>query len=268
MSFPKVGAHAVVTGAGSGLGRALVRELVRRGAQVLAADLDFDAARETATLAGGQVHAFACDVAQLEQVEALGREADQLLGRVDLVINNAGVAVGGRIGEVPPADWQWIVGVNLWGVVHGCHVFVPRLRKQGAGHVLNVASAAGLISAPMMGPYNATKAAVVALTETLSVELHGSGVHATVLCPTFFQTNIAKSARTTNDDLDAIPLVEKMMRAARLQADDVARLALDGVQADERYVLPHWDGRWAWRLKRLIPDGFLRLLPKALERLR
>src|SRR6185312_10510780 len=112
-----------------------------------------------------------------------------------LVINNAGVAVGGRVGEVALDDWRWIMGVNLWGVIHGCHVFATQLRAQGSGHILNVASAAGLLAPPGMAPYNVTKAAVVALSETLRGELRDAGVGVTVLCPTFFRTNIAASSR-------------------------------------------------------------------------
>ena len=126
--------RAVVTGAGSGLGRAFCLELARRGAQVIASDVNLTEARATAEQMGqmgATAHAVQCDVSKLDQVEALAVEAEKRLGGVDLMINNAGVAVSGNIGDVPPADWQWIVGVNLWGVVHGCHVFVPRFRKQG-----------------------------------------------------------------------------------------------------------------------------------------
>ena len=154
--------RAVVTGAGSGLGRAFCLELARaRHARIVCADIDEAAARRTAAEVGGT--AVRCDVARVEEVEALADAAERALGGVDLVINNAGVAVGGRIGEVGLDDWRWIMGVNLWGVIYGCHVFAPRLRAQGRGHILNVASAAGLLAPPGMGPYNVTKAAVVAL---------------------------------------------------------------------------------------------------------
>ena len=166
-----------------------------------------------------------CDVARVEEVEALAAAAERALGGVDLVINNAGVAVGGLVGEVPLDDWRWIMGVNLWGVIYGCHVFVPRLRKQGRGHILNVASAAGLLAPPGMAPYNVTKAAVVALSETLRAELRDAGVGVTVLCPTFFRTNIAQSSRAIDGKQRA--LVEKLMARSKIQADDVARLALD-----------------------------------------
>jgi NAD(P)-dependent dehydrogenase (short-subunit alcohol dehydrogenase family) len=247
-----------VTGAGSGLGAALCAQLVARGARVVAADIDLEAARATAQRLGPAVHPAKCDVSQLADVEALADETERVLGGLDLLVNNAGVAVVGAIGEVPIADWRWIVDVNLWGVIHGCHVFVPWLREQKGGHVLNVASAAGLLSPPQMAPYNVTKAAVVALSETLYADLAGDGVGVTVLCPTFFPTNLTSSPRTSVD--------AKLRRAAsRLvakggwTADEVAKAALDGVAARALYVAPQADGRWAWRLKRLAPTGFQKM---------
>lgn len=254
--------RAVVTGAGSGLGRAFCKELARRGARIVASDVDLAAAEATVAMLGGaEAHAVRCDVADVAQVEALAAEAERLLGGVDLVVNNAGVAVGGLVGEVPIESWKWILGVNLWGVIHGCHVFAPRLRRQKSGHILNVASAAGLLSAPNMGPYNVTKAGVVALSETLRAELDRDGVGVSVLCPTFFRTNIAKSSRAHGSEQD-LQMVEKLMSRAKIQADDVARLALDGVRRNDLYIVPHRDGRWLWRVKRLAPEGFYTLTPK------
>jgi NAD(P)-dependent dehydrogenase (short-subunit alcohol dehydrogenase family) len=265
MPFPTTGARAVVTGAGSGLGRALVKELVGRQARVIATDVDENGVRETARLAGGDVHVMRCDVSDLKQVTALGEEADQRWGGVDLVINNAGVAVGGAVGTVPIEDWRWIVGVNLWGPIHGCHVFAPRLRKNGTGHIINVASAAGLIAAPNLGPYNVTKSGVVALSETLHGELAAAGVGVTVLCPTFFPTNIHKSARASTLSTE-LQFVQKLMDKSKVSADDVARIVLDAAQSGELYVIPQADGRWLWRLKRAAPQKFVEMTPKAMAR--
>jgi NAD(P)-dependent dehydrogenase (short-subunit alcohol dehydrogenase family) len=257
--------RAVVTGAGSGLGRALCIELGRRGARVLASDIDIDGARETVTqLGGAEAHALACDVAKLGDVEALADECERRFGGVDLIINNAGVAVGGRVGEVDLADWRWIVDVNLWGVVHGCHVFVPRLRRQRSGHILNVASAAGLFSPPRLGPYNMTKAAVIALSETLRAELAGDGIGVSVLCPTFFPTNIATAARGSDPRIRGT--IERLMAQGKLDATDIARLALDAVEQNVLYVQPHRDARWLWRLKRASPEQFQTLVAKVLRR--
>jgi NAD(P)-dependent dehydrogenase (short-subunit alcohol dehydrogenase family) len=263
MALP-ANARAVVTGAGSGLGRALCQELARRGARVLASDIDVEGAVGTvAALGSGAAHAVRCDVTKLSEVEQLAIEAERVLGGVDLIINNAGVAVAGPVGEVPIESWRWIVDVNLWGVIYGCHVFVPRLRRQRSGHVLNVASAAGLISSPDLGPYNATKAAVVALSESLYSELLAEGVGVSVLCPTFFQTNIADAGRVYAET-EILDMARELMASAKLQADGVARAALDGVARGQLHIVPHADGRWMWRLKRLSPSGFQRLTPKLL----
>ena len=256
--------RAVVTGAGGGLGRALCVELARRGGRIVASDVDAAAAQATlAHLGDAEAYVVPCDVAQLPQVEHLADEAERRLGGIDLLVNNAGVAAGGRVGEVPITDWEWIVGVNLWGSVYGCHVFVPRLRRQGHGHVLNVASAAGLLAAPMMAPYNVTKSGVVALSETLHAELAGEGIGVSVLCPTFFQTSIAASSRLSGDPA-MLAMVTGMMQQARVQADQVARIAIDGVARGDLYILPHRDGRWLWRIKRLHPGFFHRVAPRIL----
>lgn len=256
--------RVVVTGAGSGLGRAFCVELARRGARLLASDIDIEAANETVRLLGASTaHAVRCDVTQLEEVEQLAEHAQRLFGGVDLVINNAGGAVSGPIGVVPMEDWEWILRINLWGVIHGCHVFVPRLRRQRSGHVLNVASAAGLLASPFLGPYNVTKAAVVALSESLYGECDGDGVGVSVLCPTFFQTNIANAARMSTETA-MTDMVQRLMTRSPVQADGVARLAIDGVARGDLHIVPHRDGRWLWRIKRIFPSRFHRAAPKLL----
>ncbi len=262
------GARAVVTGAGSGLGRALCLELARRGARVLATDIDLASAEQTvrdmAPAAAGPGHfARACDVAQRAEVLAMATAADERFGGVDLIVNNAGVAVAGEPGTLSEADWTWIVGVNLWGVVHGCEVFAPKLRAQGRGWVLNVASMAGLVGGPKLGPYCTTKFAVVGLSECLHADLSAHGVGVSVLCPSFFQTNIAASARSA--DPRTRRLIEKLMARSPLDADDVARIALDGLVRGELHILPHPEGQWFWRLKRALPKQFTELVPKVVR---
>jgi NAD(P)-dependent dehydrogenase (short-subunit alcohol dehydrogenase family) len=252
------GARAVITGAGSGLGRALCLELARRQARVVVSDKNVPAAEETAhqvEQAGGKALVLACDVTQPEQVEALAEQAFSQFGGVDLLVNNAGVACAGAVGELPLAEWKRVLDVNLWGVIHGCHAFVPRLRQQGSGHILNIASAAGLISVGYMAPYNVSKAGVVSLSETLYVELKAAGIGVTVACPTFFRTNIASSAQYSDPKLGKAG--SRLVDEARHGPETVARDCLKAVARRARYALPIADGRWAWRLKRLSPDAFL-----------
>lgn len=263
--------RAVVTGGAGGLGRAICLALARRSASILVADRDLAGAEETARLAaaaGGKAHAVHCDVAKAGEVVNLLVLADEKLGGVDLLVNNAGVAVGGPVGDVPLADWEWIMGINLWGVIYGCHTFAPRFKAQRSGHILNVASAAGLLSAPEMGPYNVTKAGVVALSETLSAELREHGPGVTVLCPTFFQTNILASSRRSKAAADVEGVVAQRMAQSRLQADGVAEAALKGCDKNALYVVPMADGKWAWRMKRLAPERYHSIMPRVIASLK
>jgi NAD(P)-dependent dehydrogenase (short-subunit alcohol dehydrogenase family) len=250
--------RAVVTGAGSGLGRAFAVELASRGALVIASDLDAGRAEQTASeivATGGRAFAYACDVTDLASVQRLADEAEERLGGVDLLINNAGVAVGGPMEDISMEDWRWVVDVNLWGVIHGCHVFYPRMKRQGSGTILNVASAAGLLAPPELGPYNVTKAGVVALSETLHAEGKRHGVQVTVLCPTFFKTRIMEASRGPIDH-SSKQLVSKLMERSPLQAADVARHALAACDHGRLYAVPMMDGKLFWVLKRLLPGSF------------
>ncbi|NMO17635.1 SDR family NAD(P)-dependent oxidoreductase [Pyxidicoccus fallax] len=251
--------RAVITGAGSGLGRALCEELARRQGRLVVSDIDAASAEETArrvTAAGGEARVHLCDVARPEQVETLATAAESAFGGVDLLVNNAGVLSAGRVGELPLEDWKHVLDVNLWGVIHGCHVFAPRFRRQGFGHILNIASAAGLMYVPDLAPYNASKAAVIALSETLSAELRPAGVGVTVACPTFFRTNIATMGRYADDTLRT--LGTRMVDTARIGPDAVARKLLKAVDRGALYELPMADARWGWRFRRLSPGLFHR----------
>jgi NAD(P)-dependent dehydrogenase (short-subunit alcohol dehydrogenase family) len=254
--------RAVVTGAGSGLGRAFCIEITKRNGRVIASDIDEKAAQATAQLLQGAAVPARCDVTKLEDVEALALLAEKELGGVDLVVNNAGVAVGGKVGEVSIEDWRWQISINLWGVIHGCHVFVPRLRKQNYGHIINIASAAGFAGMPLMAPYCVTKSGVMALSEALFSELGSTKIGVTVVCPTFFQTNIHKNARGPGIE-QVRSLTEKLMAASKVTAEDVARHALKTAAAGDLYAVPMTDARWLWRVKRLMPQRFLGMARKA-----
>lgn len=248
--------RAAVTGAASGFGRAISLRLAERGGRLVLSDVDEEGLAETVELctrAGGEALSLRCDVRDPEQVEAQAARVDEAFGGVDILVNNAGVAVAGAVGDVSLEDWRWQIDINLWGVVHGCHAFVPRMKKQGQGWVLNVASAAGLLSAPMMGPYNVTKAGVVALSETLYGELAGTGVHVTALCPTFFRTRIHENARA-NEALRA--QTAKLITSSKWTAEAVADVALRGLERGDLYVVPQADGKVMWRAKRLLGQGF------------
>lgn len=249
---------AVVTGAGSGLGRALALDLAARGARVLVSDIDPDGLAETVGLLearGAEVHSTPCDVAQWEDVQALARTAEETVGPVDVLCNNAGVAVGGTFEDVSLEDFRWCVEIDLWGVIYGCKAFLPGMRERGRGWVLNVASAAGLLSAPEMAAYNVSKTGVVSLTETLYAEYAGTGVKVAALCPTFFPTKILDSMRGPIDGR-AQRTARKLMDRSALSAADIARVGLDGLEKGELHIVPMRDGKLMWLFKRLRPQAF------------
>jgi short-subunit dehydrogenase len=265
-------AKAVVTGAGSGIGRAFAIELARRGGEVICADVDRDRALETAHLINathpGKAHAYFCDVSVREDVESLAIHAELLFnGPVSLVINNAGVGIGGTpVGAVGLDNWEWALGINLWGVVYGCELFTPQLRRNGRGGIINVASAAGFAAAPTMGPYNVSKAAVMSLSETMAAELQGSGVQVSVLCPTFVKTNVARDGRIT---AQSAQLAGTLMKWTGFSPARVARTTLDAHDKGQLYVLPQLDARLVWGAKRHFPSQYAyalgllhRLLPQ------
>ncbi len=257
---PSRNAAAVVTGAGSGIGRSFAYELARRGGAVICADINEERAEQVAAslkALGSKAIARRCDVGDAKQMEALSDEAEKLLGRpVTLVINNAGVGLGGPIGDVPLEDWHWCMNVNLWGVIHGCHFFAPKLRELGYGGIINVASAAAFGAAPEMSTYNVTKAGVLALSETLAAELAGTGVKVTALCPTVVPTNIVNDGKLPEKRREFAR--SAMTRFALTTADKVARQTLDALDRGELYMLPQIDGRLAWRFKRLMPRLYAR----------
>ncbi len=256
-------ARAVVTGAGSGIGRAFALEVAARGGRVVCADIDKERAEQTVRLIeqryGRRAHALFCDVARREDVRALADYAEEVFaGPPTLVVNNAGVGIGGKpVGDIGFDDWDWALGINLWGVVHGCEIFTPRLRAAGRGGIVNVASAAGFAAAPRMGVYNTAKAAVVSLSETMAAELAGSGVAVTVLCPTFVTTNVVADGRITGG---SSRLAETAMRLTGVSPERVAAETLDALDRGRLYVLPQLDARLIWLLKRTLPTPYATVL--------
>ncbi|MFT4200682.1 SDR family NAD(P)-dependent oxidoreductase [Gordonia sp. (in: high G+C Gram-positive bacteria)] len=251
-------AKAVVTGAGSGIGRAFAVELARRGGHVLCADIDPERAAQTVAeivAHGGRAEAVTCDVADRSQVEQLAARArDVFGGPPTLVINNAGVGIGGRpVGAIGADDWEWALGINLWGVVYGCEAFAPMLREANRGGIINVASAAGFAAAPAMGPYNVSKAGVMSLSETLAAELSGTGVAVTVLCPTFVKTNVARDGRIT---AGARGLADRLMAWTGTTPESVAASTLDANDLGRLYVVPQLDANVVWHLKRHFPSQY------------
>ena len=239
------GKTAVVTGAGSGLGRAMALAFSREGMNLALADVDEKGLSETAS----QVKGFSMrvDVSRESDVMAFADRVEDPF----LVCNNAGVSPLGAAWENTAADWQWILGVNLWGVIHGVRAFVPRLLAKNAGHIVNTASVAGLISPPGSAAYNVTKHAVVALSESLHHDLRerNSQVGVSVLCPAYVPTGISDSERNrpiefgvptkSNETIAKEAILKKAVSSGRLSADDVATAVVAAVKEDRFYILTH-----------------------------
>ena len=262
---PKVSHHAraVVTGAGSGIGAAFAIELAKRGGRVVCSDIDEVAAKRTVTAIsefGGDSVAIACDVTQFGEVQDLATQSQSWFGAPPtLVINNAGVGSGGAsIGKLPLDDWQWVLGINLWGPIHGCHVFAPILRAGESDvprGIINVASAAAFGAAPGMAAYNVSKAGVLMLSETLAAELSGSGVKVTVLCPTFVKTNIVEAGRMS---AGATKLANRVMGLTGFSAEKVAKTCLDAHDRGDLYCMPQLEAKFGWNIKRFAPGTYTR----------
>jgi NAD(P)-dependent dehydrogenase (short-subunit alcohol dehydrogenase family) len=246
------GKVAVVTGAASGIGLAMCHRAAAEGMRVVMADVEeapLELAASQLAAGGADVLAVVTDVSDGESVTRLRDRAAEHFGTVHLVHNNAGVSVGGTIWEVPEADWRWVIGVNLWGVVHGIRAFVPLLVQQGEGHVVNTASLAGLVSPPLIGPYNATKHAVVTISETLlkDLRLAGAPVGVSVLCPGFVRTAISDSDRNrpawapTHPEARVQELAHlgKQLTAGGIDPAEVAKTVFDAVRDDRFYVFTH-----------------------------
>ena len=240
---------AVVTGGGSGIGRALTLALPREGAKVVVADVDEAAMESVAREArehGAQAVTVRTDVTELAQVQALAERAWKTFGAVHVLCNNAGVAAWGGLEKATHRDWQWVLGVNLWGVIHGIEAFVPRMIAGGQrGHIVNTASMAGLIASQGLGVYNTSKYAVVGLSETLAKDLKPYGIGVSVLCPMGVETRIRESGRSRpaalrNEPGAAEAAVELIGRY--LTADTVAGMVLDAVRRGELYVITHDEG--------------------------
>lgn len=245
------GKVAVITGGAGGLGTALARQCLQRGMKVVLADVD---GAELATAAGGLgggVVTCVTDVMKRESVEALAAFAYQRHEAVHLLFNNAGVGLSKSVGETTSNDWAWVLGVNLWGVIHGIAAFLPRMTaQQEESRIVNTASAAGFLSDPGMAAYGVSKHGVVVIGETLAKELaeKGSQVGVMLLCPAFFPTGITSSERVrpaglaspvSEADRGVQEKLDSAVRKGRLSADDVAAMAFEGILRGDLYVFTH-----------------------------
>ncbi|AIR91705.1 SDR family oxidoreductase [Pseudomonas cremoricolorata] len=244
----------MITGAGSGLGREMALRWAREGWRLALADIDQNRLEQTlqhVRAAGGDGFSQRCDVRDYSQLTALAQRCQAQFGGIDCVVNNAGVASGGFFTDLSLDDWEWQLSINLMGVVKGCKAFVPLLERS-RGTLINIASMAALMQGPGMSNYNVAKAGVVALSESLKVELEPLSVRVHVVCPSFFQTNLLDSFRGPDPAMKA--QVGKLLDSSPISAAQVADYIHAAVEAGEFLILPHEAGRAAWQLKRQAPE--------------
>jgi short-subunit dehydrogenase len=248
--------RAFITGAASGLGKAFCIELAKDGWNLGMADInvkELETAAAEITALGGKTWLYPLDVSDKEQYAKVAQAFLADAGGIDLLFNNAGVGDGGAFEEYGLENYEWMVGINQMGVVYGCHYFIPAMKKQRSGHILNTASAAAIGCAPTMGAYNMTKAAVVAISETLYGELMDHNIQVSCIQPTYFRTNVVQYARGGELVKKATQLfIEK----SGLEADTVAQEILNRAGKKELYIILPETARKMWLFKRLAPTWF------------
>lgn len=249
---------AVITGAAHGLGKACALALARKGCRIGLVDIEVEEAERTlreVEEAGGSGEAYRCDVRRHEEMLAMAGHFFAAWDRVDLLVNNAGVYGTACMEDVSIEDWQLIIDTDLWGVIYGCHAFIPGMRRQGGGHIVNVASAAGIVCAPETVPYSVAKAGVISLSEALRAELAPSRIGVTVVCPLFFQSHLF-STMTASDTTILKDISMTAAANARVNTDDIAAMIVRAVEKNRLYVLPQLSARLFWWFKRLMPAAF------------
>ena len=250
--------RVLVTGGASGLGAALVKRFVADGHQVLSTDVAAEVQGHGATAY------LQLNVRDAADWDAAVAWCEENWGGLDILVNNAGIATGGRIDVESLDEWDRVIDINLMGVVRGCRAFTPLFKRQQSGQIVNTASAAGLVHPPMMSSYNTVKAGVVALSETLSHELSPYGVSVSVVCPSFFKTNLADSIQGADTAMGATArqLIEKSPRTA----DDIAAKVIAGVQKRQFLIIPDRPALLAWRTKRFARPLYDRQMRKIAAR--
>lgn len=250
-----------ITGAGSGLGRALALRYAARGYAIAIAGRNVDKLLETKAQLDSQnarVFSWRCDVTDDDSVRNFVDATVHELGRIDVFINNAGYAHAGHIVDTPISDWQQLFDTNLFGAVRCCRVVIPLMRQQKSGHLVNVASFAGIANAPTMAAYNASKAALISLSETLRMELHDDGIGVTVACPSFFDTDLHLSLQTPNPEMKLV--VEKLIKRSGFTAEQIADDIIRAVDRKQFLILSQPQSKRLYWLKRISPRLYVRAM--------
>ncbi|MBX2947273.1 MAG: SDR family NAD(P)-dependent oxidoreductase [Cyclobacteriaceae bacterium] len=252
--------RAFITGAASGLGKALSLHLAVDGWTIGISDVNIEALKAThheIEQAGGKAISFQLDVSDKVAYKKVADDFLKQTGGIDLLVNNAGVGDGGKFEEYSLDNWEWMVRINQFGVIYGCHHFIPTFKKQQSGQIMNIASIAGVSCAPQMGAYNMTKAAVIAMSETLYGELMDDNIRVSCVMPSYFKTNIAKGVRG-GDRIKKI--TQTFIERSGFQATEIAQEILVRAGKGELYIILPKAARKIWMMKRLMPTRLRRIV--------
>ena len=260
--------RVLITGGASGLGKALAEQYLKNGDQVLITDVHRERGEQTVFELRklGNIQFQPGNTTLDEDWKALVQWVEKNWGGIDVVVNNAGVAAAGRIDTMSMDDWDWIIDINLKGVVRGCRAFTPMMKQQGYGQFINIASLAAVANAPAMSSYNVTKSGVVSLSETMRHELAPYGIRVSVVCPSFFQTNLAETMRSSEDSLHGS--VRKLLAGGKLSAGQVAEKIIRDAQRNRFMILPHLEGKALYLIKRFAPFLYNRGLADASRKMK
>ena len=263
MSEPNWKNSIAITGAGSGFGAALARKYAAEGWNVAVTDVDEKRAQQTLfeiKRFGGDSFSMLLDITDADHWQQLQDTVIQKWGGLEVLVNNAGVAAAGNVEDTSMEDWAWVLDIDLMGVVRGCHQFAGMMKRQKAGHVVNISSFAGLAGLPFITAYGVAKAGVVALSEALRAEMHPYGVGVTVVCPAFVKTGLLDSFRATQPD--TIARVTRWMETSGITAEQIAEDIVAAVEENKFLLLTHDQTRKAWRLKRWFPERYYKMVAK------
>lgn len=258
----------LITGGASGLGLALAQRYLQGGHRVLITDMNEERGQqaEFTLREHGKVHFLKANICSDDDWQQVHDWCVQQWQGLDVLVNNAGVASAGRVDKTSIEDWDWIIDINLKGIVRGLRALVPLMKQQASGQIINIASLAAIANAPAMGSYNVTKSAVVSLSETMRHELSAYGIHTAVVCPGFFPTNLAESLRTPEPGMEQT--VRKLLAGGSMNADQVADYIYRHADKQRFLILPHKEGRMLYRIKKFLPFLYNREAGKAGQRMK